>query len=607
MIVRTRRVLDAIRDLFARNCRIGMVLGLLLLTFGMGHLAHAQVRLSDSEMSNDLWPQAQVFFDATGALTVDDVRARAPEFQRVGRNPANLGRRSGAVWVRVPLLVPTTSAQAEHPQDRPKPTVWLLEVDYAPLDRIDVYLYEGDRLVQRAVMGDHLAPAQRPQAERAHVVALDLPAGQARWLFLRIETTGSMIAPISVLTHAQYALLEAREQVLQGLIAGAGLILLLYSLSHWASTRDMLFGWYALTLIGTVGFFAALSGVGPQHVWADSEWMVRNGPPFTILLGVCGAFLFVRRALDLPTHAPRTAKFVLAGGILAGGTALAFLAGAIDYVTAQGVGMALGPSPLVLVLPTAFRRARAGDRAALLLLLGWGVYSIGVLSIVGLLAGWLPVSYWSLHGFQFASIVEMTTWMLLLADRVQEIQRRALLLQQDRDRLHSLAHTDGLTGLLNRRGLQQAVQAPLAAAGSSALLALYLMDLDGFKQVNDSLGHEAGDDLLRGVATRLRQAVRASDLVCRLGGDEFVLVATGLHQPQDAQLLGEKLLQAFEPPFPVQGQLCRVGLTVGYALAPQDAVDLEHLLERADQAMYAGKRAGKQQVRRAAAAAEVAV
>lgn len=605
MTVRPAGVADAILSFLVRSGRTGILLGLMLLGSGLSTAAQAVVRLSDSMTVYDLWPQAAQLVDASGTMTVDEVLARTREFRQAGPNPANLGRRSGAVWVRVPLRVELPDPAAAAIPALGPPAGWLLEVDYAPLDRIDVFLYEEDRLVQRAVLGDHLAPVQRPQAGRAHTVTLDLPAGQMRWLLLRIQTSGSMIAPITLLTHAQHALLEAREQALQGLIAGAGLILLLYSLSHWASTRDMLFGWYALTLVGTVGFFAALSGVGSQHVWSQSEWMVRNAPPFTILLGVCGAFLFVHRALDLPSHAPRTARFVLAGGLLAGGTALAFLAGAIDYLTAQAIGMALGPSPLVLVLPTAFRRARGGDRAALLLLLGWGVYSIGVLSIVGLLAGWLPVSYWSLHGFQFASMVEMTTWMLVLADRVQAIQRRAHVLQQDRDRLHSLAHTDALTGLLNRRGLQQAIEGPLAAAGPSAPLALYLMDLDGFKQVNDSMGHEAGDELLRAIASRLRQAVRGTDLVCRLGGDEFVLAAAGMHQPQDAQHLGSKLLQAFERPFLVQGRLCRVGLTVGYALAPQDAVDLEALLERADQAMYAGKRAGKNQVRRAVEPVEV--
>jgi diguanylate cyclase (GGDEF)-like protein len=179
-------------------------------------------------------------------------------------------------------------------------------------------------------------------------------------------------------------------------------------------------------------------------------------------------------------------------------------------------------------------------------------------------------------------------------------------LQTDHDRMQTLAHTDALTGLLNRRGLQVAMAEPLAACHPRSSLAVYLLDLDGFKPVNDSLGHDAGDELLVAVGQRLRAQLRASDLVCRLGGDEFVLVVTDIAAEADALRLGEKLLEAFDQPFQVAGGTCRVGLTIGYALAPQDDRSLAGLLKRADAAMYAGKQAGKNRVQRGAAGAGLA-
>jgi diguanylate cyclase len=169
---------------------------------------------------------------------------------------------------------------------------------------------------------------------------------------------------------------------------------------------------------------------------------------------------------------------------------------------------------------------------------------------------------------------------------------------REREALRSLAHTDPLTGLPNRRGLQLELDAALPRASPERLLAVYLLDLDGFKAVNDRLGHDAGDDLLKAVAGRLRSHLRGRDVVARLGGDEFVVMAGELGADDDARRLGQKLLDEFNQPFMVRGQHCRVGLTIGYALAPFDGRDEASLLKRADAAMYAGKQAGKHCLRR---------
>lgn len=124
--------------------------------------------------------------------------------------------------------------------------------------------------------------------------------------------------------------------------------------------------------------------------------------------------------------------------------------------------------------------------------------------------------------------------------------------------------------------------------------------------MNDNLGHGAGDELLGLVSQRLRQQLRHHDVIARLGGDEFVIVASSLRGEAEALMLGRKLLDAFEHPFVVAVQSCRVGLTIGFALAPQDGHDVADLLKRADTAMYAGKQAGRHTLRRWAASPEPA-
>jgi diguanylate cyclase (GGDEF)-like protein/PAS domain S-box-containing protein len=151
---------------------------------------------------------------------------------------------------------------------------------------------------------------------------------------------------------------------------------------------------------------------------------------------------------------------------------------------------------------------------------------------------------------------------------------------------------DPLTGLPNRtflrERLEEAVRAGEREMKPSAVL---LMDLDGFKGVNDSLGHQAGDYLLQQVAQRMRGVLRKADTVSRYGGDEFAVVPWGATDVPRAVLIAEKVLQAVETPFVIDDQPVNINMSVGIAVFPQHAEDAEALIRRADVAMYAAKRA----------------
>jgi diguanylate cyclase len=274
------------------------------------------------------------------------------------------------------------------------------------------------------------------------------------------------------------------------------------------------------------------------------------------------------------------------------------LSGLLDYRVAQAMATLLGPLPMLLAVHACILQARQGSRAARMMLLGWAAYLVGALSMAGLLRGVVPVNFWTQHLFQFASLVEMLAWLRVLGLRIEDVQREAERSEMERDALHSMAHTDPLTGLPNRRGLSLALAAALVQVRPDHGLAVFVLDLDGFKPINDRLGHDAGDTLLVQVAHRLRQLLRGGDVVARVGGDEFVVIGAGMRRDADAQGLGQKLLDAFRQPFDVAGQRCSVGLTVGYALAPHDGSDAATLLKRADAAMYAGKQAGRHCLRR---------
>lgn len=159
------------------------------------------------------------------------------------------------------------------------------------------------------------------------------------------------------------------------------------------------------------------------------------------------------------------------------------------------------------------------------------------------------------------------------------------------------AHYDLLTGLPNRRlFLDRLEQEIKHAKRRSQPLALLFMDLDGFKEVNDSLGHEAGDRILSDVAERLADCVRANDTVARLGGDEFTVMLTGAEQRQDVEHVAQAIIDALAMPFHIGQQRIQISVSIGVAFYPKAASTPDSLLEAADKAMYKAKKAGSNQM-----------
>jgi diguanylate cyclase (GGDEF)-like protein/PAS domain S-box-containing protein len=165
------------------------------------------------------------------------------------------------------------------------------------------------------------------------------------------------------------------------------------------------------------------------------------------------------------------------------------------------------------------------------------------------------------------------------------------------DAIKRLAYRDELTGLPNRTSLLDRFSLELAhARRSRETLGVVYLDLDGFKNVNDTHGHEAGDEVLKVVARRLGSTLRAGDTVARLGGDEFVLLLPGVQGADEARRVGEKVVAALEVPIPFREAKFAISASVGVALFPRDGTEPETLMRRADKAMYRAKELGKSRV-----------
>ena len=226
--------------------------------------------------------------------------------------------------------------------------------------------------------------------------------------------------------------------------------------------------------------------------------------------------------------------------------------------------------PLAVLVGLSVDEQVAGAHAQMRATLTWAVLgSLMVVTLTGLLG--------------------RMSWQLVQG-RVREGETKL----QHAQRIEYLAYHDGLTGLPNRSLFSKALSQSISEAHRyQRRLAVAFLDLDRFKQINDTLGHEAGDQLLKEVATRLKACTRESDTVARLGGDEFVVLLPQLEDEKYAAIVAQKILTAVARPFGLMGQEFRVTASVGISTYPQDGLDEQTLTKNADIAMYQAKAEGK--------------
>lgn len=179
-------------------------------------------------------------------------------------------------------------------------------------------------------------------------------------------------------------------------------------------------------------------------------------------------------------------------------------------------------------------------------------------------------------------------------NRIVGVCQDITLMKEQKEKLEHIAHYDMLTGLPNRVLFADRLQQAIAQSQRRKLsLAVAYLDLDGFKEINDSYGHGVGDELLRLLSENMKNALRVGDTLARIGGDEFVAVITNLDSEQDCTLVLERLLHAASMPITVGEAVLTVSTSIGVSLCPQDSADADLLLRNADQAMYEAKQEGK--------------
>ncbi len=273
------------------------------------------------------------------------------------------------------------------------------------------------------------------------------------------------------------------------------------------------------------------------------------------------------------------------------------LVGATGVLTLGLLGTGVWFLVMCSLLTSTFFSMRAGVMTAilvtLLLILAAILFTNGILKVpfdanvyVVSLSGWATLLI-TTSVMPFVVFTAFGEYQRTISDLVHEVQ-------QQRDHIAELAARDQLTGLPTANLANDRLQMKMSLAlRNDARVAVMFVDLNGFKGVNDTWGHEAGDLLLQEIATRLRQCIREGDTVARIGGDEFVVVLGDLKNRQEAIPVAEKIIALVCKPVSYAGQWIESGASIGISIFPEDAADIATLRRLADRAMYQVKRTGK--------------
>lgn len=563
----------------------------------------APLQLTENGEAQSLYGVADYLADPEGQLQLDDLIAHSERFiNSATRRDLGFGYVTGAIWLRL---------EVQSTLDRPGR--WRLEVDYPSLDLVQLFDVGSDG-IRMSQGGDMVVYDQRSVGNRTPVFDLHLQPGERRTLYLRASSSGSMTLSASVYGLAEHEQHSIRGYVIQAIYFGALLALGSYNLLLFIALRERPFIYYVLFVSTFCVGLLGLNGLGAQLLWPGAGWWTNRALPFGICAAGAIALLFARSFLDTRQWLPRWDRFLGLWFVVIFTCALSTLL--LPVPLALKTMSISGVSVCAVLLTVAFVSVRSRVPGAGFFALAWTMLLCGAALLALRNFALIPSNFFTLHAMQIGSMLEMILLSFALAARFnahkrlrekslqaqerqleQRVAERTEELAAANQRLQALALQDPLTGIANRNALQQHLEMALRRSlRSSEPLAVMLIDLDGFKPINDQHGHALGDQVLAQVAQRLQSCARDCDLPARLGGDEFVLVCESLASEEAAREVAERILSQIGQPIAIPQGEVRVGASIGIALSRGEDSPTQ-LIRQADMAMYQAKAEGRNRVR----------
>ena len=373
-----------------------------------------------------------VFEDVRGTADIADITsaALADSFRRHDRDVLNAGYSRSVFWIRLDLDY--------RPQESQDPAPWLLELAYPPLDRLDLYLPGADgkyQLAQRT--GDTLPFASRPISLTNYLFDLKLAPGKPLRVYLRLESQGSIQAPLTLWSPKAYMENLPGNVYVLGIIYGVLLVMLVYNLFIFVSVRDTSYLYYILYIASFGLYQVSVNGAGIEYFWPDSPWWANAATPF--LIGSASLFgcQFARSFLHTREHSPWVDRTLLA--LMAVGALVMLLAFSASYALSLRLATYLALAFVVVIFSAGILAWLRGMRVARYFIFAWTAFLLGGTINTLMVLGFLPNVFFTMYSGQIGSALEVGLLSLALADRINAMkEERTRILQESSRKLEQL-------------------------------------------------------------------------------------------------------------------------------------------------------------------------
>jgi len=530
---------------------------------------------------------AELYFPADPSLGLGAVSSPGlgPRFVPAGSRPLWVGREAPVAWLRFAIEPrPEGVDGARIVEVRPSFSIIMENVDlYVPL-RGGGY---------RSFSGGAAVPLRAGELRgRSFMFPLPGDALEGGLCYLRVQGDTDVEYRVLVRDEADVLRTSILEGVLYGVVFGVLLAMALYNFFLFLSLGDTAYFFYVFYILAGAAWLFWV------HGWARAILGSRPGLDQSLLWAFAGTMqafgaLFASSFLKLRGNRP--ALFALFAS-LSGLAAASAIAGALGFHRLAFVATnCLGGALCVLLILSTIARMVQGFALSRYFLVGWSALAVSGLLFVLMDLKVLPVTFVTANSVALGMTAESVLLSLALADRVRCLERENLKLERNQERLTECSIRDSLTGLYNRRFLSERIGTMVAEA-EGGKLSVILLDIDGFKSINDTWGHPFGDEVLAALGRIIRSSLRDGDRPCRYGGEEFVILMPDIAL-DDATCVAERIRERFssEALAAASGEEVRASVSSGVAeLRPGEGP--RSLLDRADKAMYEAKRLGKNRV-----------